>query len=114
MVQYRIQQCLWLPVGWDQQLPFSKDGYAQSPRPISLPPEPTVCLLTDKATLMLTPCYKKTTNMASFGNSLAQVHVPTGHCQGGTCVLPYLLFLVPVPGMFVACMSYPSTADGSN
>lgn len=82
--------------GWDQRLPFSEDSYAQSHLPIRLPSEPTVYLLKDKATLMFTPCYRKTTNMVSFGNSLAQVHVSTGYCQGGACVLPYLLVLVPV------------------
>lgn len=106
MVQQRIQPCLsGLSVGRDQGLPFREDGYAQSHLPIHLPSETTVCLLTDKATLMRTPCYRKNTNMASFGHSLAQVHVSIGYCQGGACVLPYLLFLVPVPGMFVACMS---------
>lgn len=51
----RIQQCLSGPSeGWDQGLPPSEKGYAQRRPPISLPSELTVCLLADKAALMLT------------------------------------------------------------
>lgn len=103
----RIQQCLSdLSEGWDQGLPSSEKGYAQRHPPISLPSELTVCLLADKAALMLTPRCRKTTNMAPFGSSPAQVHFATGYSQGGTCVLSYLVFLVPVPGALTACVSY--------